>query len=98
MKEAWDGVGRARAAAGRASHLAPAFSSSSAFKRRGNLRGGDEDEKFEPRRESWGAWTRRRRARSFVHASRDRSGVMKRVGAPGRRAHRPASRRAGETK
>jgi hypothetical protein len=59
---------------------------------------GDEDEKFEPRRESWGAWTRRRRARSFVHASRDRSGVMKRVGAPGRRAHRPASRRAGETK
>ena len=65
---------------------------------RGNLRGGDEDEKFEPRRESWGAWTRRRRGRSFVHASRDRSGVMKRVGAPGRRAHRPASRRAGETK
>ena len=78
--------------------ISPRVSSSSAFKRRGNLRGGDEDEKFEPRRESWGAWTRRRRARSFVHASRDRSGVMKRVGAPGRRAHRPASRRAGETK
>ena len=38
VKEAWDGVGRARAAAGRASHLAP-VSSSSAFKRRGNLRG-----------------------------------------------------------